>query len=516
MFRFLIFFLTVGLGCFADPILLSTSGVEATDPIVESDSSGNVTAIWLESGAIKAKYKVFGGSWDSMETVTSSGAGDLGLVVNSAGNATVIWLESGIVKACSRSGGSWGSVTSLSSSGSTDPSLSIDINDNLIAIWVRGTDVESATKLAAGSWPGTPDVLGGTQPQKPKVGIGAEGTVVALWTDISNSVECICSADKSSVSGSWSTPLIITDGMHHYVNPDVDVDHNGDAVAIWYCYDNISTAYVEVFLLRAEKKKGEFFSPPTKIDTMPGTRDPMDLKTKIRFDENGHAAAAWVMPFENAYSVCVLTKPRDLPWAEVVEIGYGLYNNNFDIDMYKNSDGNTIVVFPNFKMGEIQIWEAVADIDCYNMTWNLYKGVDLSMKNSYPSIAATQVNTKLNHEIVWQHYNGMNNAICADERAEDVTQPPVNPTAVQSSTDWGVFTEYYNTVSWEASLSSDVQQYIIYRNGVVAAAVGKDTFQFIDHNQAQNGSVTYAIAAVSKSFFQSTKATVSVPPTSWW
>jgi hypothetical protein len=131
--------------------------------------------------------------------------------------------------------------------------------------------------------------------------------------------------------------------------------------------------------------------------------------------------------------------------------------------------------------------------------------------NGFPRVASTLSGTTVNAATVWISNNGTNNAIQASTGSKTILLPPSSPTVVQSVNDYGVFQEYYNTVSWTASPDPNTVSYKIYRNGSFYAEVQSSQLQIIDDNQVQNGSVSYGIAAIDANNSQSQIINVSFP-----
>ena len=111
----------------------------------------------------------------------------------------------------------------------------------------------------------------------------------------------------------------------------------------------------------------------------------------------------------------------------------------------------------------------------------------------------------------WESFDGTDTTIVAATGTSSIVQPATSLSVVQSSTNNGIFTEYYNTFSWTASTTPTVQNYAIYRNGFLIFEVANTATQFIDHNATQNGAVTYGIVALGDNNEQSPMATKSFP-----
>src|SRR5690348_15496173 len=109
------------------PTTLSSTGVNASDPRVVMDPSGNVTAAWVENGFIKASTQPVNGSFNTPVTISNTGASSPRLAVDSSGNVTAIWIESGVIESATLPfGGSWSAEVAVSSSTATNPKIVVD------------------------------------------------------------------------------------------------------------------------------------------------------------------------------------------------------------------------------------------------------------------------------------------------------------------------------------------------------------------------------------------------------
>ena len=56
------------------PTTISSGSVNASDPQIATDSSGDVVAAWVEAGQVKAATKVVNMSWSSASTISGINA----------------------------------------------------------------------------------------------------------------------------------------------------------------------------------------------------------------------------------------------------------------------------------------------------------------------------------------------------------------------------------------------------------------------------------------------------------
>jgi hypothetical protein len=105
----------------------------------------------------------------------------------------------------------------------------------------------------------------------------------------------------------------------------------------------------------------------------------------------------------------------------------------------------------------------------------------------------------------------MHNLVLGSVGTKTVMAPPSGLSVAQSSNNFGVFTEYYNTVNWTASTDPNVVGYLVYRNGVFIGEVAADVLSMVDDNRVQSGPVVYGVAALDDQQSHSRIITVSYP-----
>lgn len=88
--------------------------------------------------------------------------------------------------------------------------------------------------------------------------------------------------------------------------------------------------------------------------------------------------------------------------------------------------------------------------------------------------------------------------------------PPTGLVGKQHKNDFATVSERYNTLHWQASPSSGVAGYLIYRNGILIATLNANVLCYQDHNQKKNANTLYSVVAINSQGIPSTPATVIV------
>lgn len=131
----------------------------------------------------------------------------------------------------------WLAPSSLSASGGGtvgNTALAADPKGDAVSVWWReGVGIESAFRLAeTPSWSAPATVsTPGQKAETPQVGIDAQGDALAVWQG--GSEEKVEASVSPASSGLWQTPVAISPEGGGSLRPQVAVDARGDAVAVW-------------------------------------------------------------------------------------------------------------------------------------------------------------------------------------------------------------------------------------------------------------------------------------------
>lgn len=488
----------------SSPHTLSTTTVNSSNPKIVIDPNGNLVAVWIENGFVKASNKPVSGSWTSSSTISTTGASSLYAVIDSNGTATIIWLNNTIVYASSKTlTGSWSSASALSNTGASTPVLTIDNIGNSIAVWPRNGNIESSTKLLGSSWQNNA-TINNTFANSPCVAIGGTSTntnlIAIVWH--STSTNSIYVSTKLLNSGGWSTPQVISDTNHYSGYPRVTVDQNTNITAVWYTYDIVGTIYSNVcvqssYLIQSTGKWAPFINLSSG-----GLCNPANLTLSVKCDGNANVIAVWNTSFDGAnFTVESAIKPTGNVWSTKSDIINSLYSLTVDMNVIPLGDALSTFMFYNGNSLLILISEM--NTTGYNCVWSVPLNISKGTNNGFPNIACTLTGNNINAAVIWIQSNGTDNIIQVSNASRPSVLPPSNLTITQNANNLGIFTEYNNVLHWTASTDPNLAGYIIFRNGVLIAQTTARSVQYTDSNQLYNGFATYGIAAVNTQQLQS-------------
>lgn len=486
------------------------------------DASGNGTAIWLENGVVMAGSLPFGGSWSTAVAISGSSSSLPSLGIDGSGNVTALWLQSGAVRSATHPfGGSWSAATTVSSTTAATPQLAVDAAGNAVAIWSRSGGVEASIKQFGGSW-GTVTLLSGllspNTSDSPQIAIGSNGTVIAVWHELisSSSTHSIFSATTTITGLTWNTAVnvipLTTSFIQNY--PQVTIDSRGNGTVVWFRYTVVGTEYQNVTLLSASLQTGATgWSVPLLISN-PRHSNPATITLELQVDGSNNVIALWnPSSGGSTFNVETAVLRSGGNWSGFGQIiGLDLYALSADLAVDFN--GNALAVFmANLGGAGAAIWSAESDIASHlSNYWTVVQVIAAGSNQAYPSAARSLNGDTVNAIAVWVSYDGTNNRLVASTGSKTILGAPSNVTIVQNSANFRAFPDFYNTISWTASSDPNVVGYAIYRNGVFyTQTISSSVVQVIDHNQIQNGPVTYGVASFDGTFIQSSLVNKSFP-----
>lgn len=241
------------------PVPLSGNG-SATEPAMAMDPAGNVVAVWTEANSIwSSRLDAALATW-SAPVLLETGFGEAGypqVAVDAAGNAIAVWwqldgLFSSTVSLVANhytAGLGWGgsvAIENLSQGSGEPPQLACDAAGNATAVW---------------RWSY----------------VGGNGPVSTVWTN------------RFTPGSGWGTagPVTTDVDVNGTVPPEVAVDENGDAIAIW---ETMGTPYREIHAARRTGGGAGTWGPTVRLDPAATL---MSDNPKVAMTGSGNAFAVW-------------------------------------------------------------------------------------------------------------------------------------------------------------------------------------------------------------------------------
>jgi PKD domain len=239
-------------GDWSEPDDLSEAGEFVTPleaPDVAIDAAGDAIAVWTRTtgtNTVQAAVRPAGQeNWLAPDDISEAGqeAGEAAVAMNDAGDAVSAWTRTtgtNTVQAAVRpAGGAWGEPDDLSAAGqeARNPDVAIGEAGDRVAVWTRsnGSDfiVQAAERPVGDEW-GEPDDLSasGQDGMSPVVAANDAVGAVAMW-ERSDGADFRVQAAVRPPGGGWARPDTVSDAGEDAGLPDVALDAEGDAIAVF-------------------------------------------------------------------------------------------------------------------------------------------------------------------------------------------------------------------------------------------------------------------------------------------
>jgi dipeptidyl aminopeptidase/acylaminoacyl peptidase len=230
--------------------LIETGTGNAYTPQVAFDSDGNAMAVWKQNDgsadSIYANRYTPGGNWGTA-TLIETGTGNAykpQIAIDPDGNAIAVWIQNdgshnSIYANRYIPGGNWGTETQIETGTGTahDPQIAIDTDGNAMVVWYQydGSyqSIYANRYTPAANW-GTATLIetGTRDAYVPQIAIDPNGNAMAVWVQNDGSFYSIY-ANRYAPSGNWGTATLIETGTENVGSPQIAIDPNGNAMAVW-------------------------------------------------------------------------------------------------------------------------------------------------------------------------------------------------------------------------------------------------------------------------------------------
>jgi len=245
-------------------LIESENGGDAKNPQVAVDANGNAIAVWqqndgMDNYAAANRYTPGGGWGTDLSIDNAPGVSSRPQVASdAAGNAIAVWPGIGVRANRYAQGVGWGTAEDIRSDmtgGLGAPEVAVSPDGHAIAVWPQTDGTRAnlwANRYEPGSGWGTAELIesddaGGVQ--WPRVAIDPNGDAVAVWHQ-SDGTRTNIWANQYVADLGWATAeLIETEDLGDAERPQVAVDPDGNAIAVWYQDDG---THINVWANRLE------------------------------------------------------------------------------------------------------------------------------------------------------------------------------------------------------------------------------------------------------------------------
>ncbi|MFN0304039.1 MAG: Ig-like domain-containing protein [Burkholderiales bacterium] len=231
----------------------------ASVPQVAFDANGNAIAVWQQHDGSRNSVwtnRYSEGSWGTPRLLESDDTGDAEspqIAIDSSGNAIAVWQQWDGVRisifANRYSGGSWGSALPIetdNAGNAAGPKIAIDGNGNATVVWYQSDGARAniwSNRYSANNGWGSAQLIesdNAGSALNPEVAVDVNGNAMAVWQQSDGTRDNIW-ANRSS-AGIWGAAVQIeTDNADNARNPRIALDANGNAIAVWFQSDGLRT-----------------------------------------------------------------------------------------------------------------------------------------------------------------------------------------------------------------------------------------------------------------------------------
>jgi len=229
---------------------------DAIEPQVAVDPEGNAVAVWQQSDGTRDDI------WSNRYTPTD-GWGAAELIETDAGDAR------------------W-------------PQVAMDSNGNAVAVWQQS----DGTRDNIWARPYTPGNGWGTRgpietkdagsATRPQVAMNPNGNAVAVWQQSDGTTDSIWSNRYTATSNNWGNAELIEDNAGDALAPQVAMDAQGNAVAVWAQSDG---TFFDIWSNRYTPSGDWGIAKHIERNDQGSATSP-----QVAMDAQGNAVAVWIQP----------------------------------------------------------------------------------------------------------------------------------------------------------------------------------------------------------------------------
>lgn len=337
----------------------STSDNGAQFRAVASNSAGTVHS---NAGTLTVAASPVGKAWQTAQLIETGDAGDAELpqiAVNAQGDAIAVWQQSDGVSIdiyANRytAAAGWGTAQRIETDNTgtaQNAQTAIDGGGNAIAVWqqrdVNGNDHIWANRYTVGIGWGAATLID-TAPfdaGNPQIAIDGSGNAIAVWWQSDTKLGLASMVANRYVVGSgWGAAAVIeTDSAGHVSAPQIAVDANGNAVAVWALATQ-SGPYTYTYNVWANHYAvGTGWGSAGPIDSDNTTE--ANPAPHVAIDANGNALAVWHRPDGTWNSIWANRYTAGSGWGSAVLVETDNTNSAHDARVAIDGNGDGLAVW---------------------------------------------------------------------------------------------------------------------------------------------------------------------------
>ncbi len=412
-------------------INLSAAGRSASLPQITMDETGHAFAVWMRwNGSNSIIQSVassdYGVSWSSPVDLSAAGQDALRpqVTMNETAHAIAVWWRhdgsNNIIQSrrYDPAVDIWSSVVNLSAVGqyAESPQVTMDEAGRAVAVWWRHDGSNNIIQSrrydpAVDIWSSVVNLsAAGQDALRPQVAMDKEGNAVAVWKRYNGSNDIIQTRRFDAAVSIWSSVVNLSAAGQDADIPQITMDDTGHAVAVWFRFDGSNTIIQESH----SSDYGDSWSTPVDLSAAGQFAD----GPRITMDETGHAIAVWYR-FDGFSGITQASSSSDyggswsFPAVNLSAPGQGAEQSQVTMDetghaiaVWRRSDGSNLIIQASYSSD-------------YGVSWS--SPVDLSAGGQDAEYAQVTMDETGHAVAVWERYDGSNNIIQARTLADTDT-----------------------------------------------------------------------------------------------
>jgi hypothetical protein len=268
--------------------------------IAISQNGKSAVALWIQynegdsNRKLYSRYYTAADGWDSVihriDTDDTFPVITAEIAMDAEGNACAIWSQRSILASYYSKDSGWGNITQLSNLGDK-PQISMNGNGNAMAVWRRhysGSQyfIEANQYVSGTGWMTTEHIEynNGKLADDPQVTIDTDGNAIAIWQQFDGTHTSIYANRFGALFGWGTAELIETNNNGDASLAQIAIDGNGNAIAVWKQFNG---SYNNIWSNRYYAESG--------WDIVPGpvAQKKDAASPQIALGTNGNAMAIW-------------------------------------------------------------------------------------------------------------------------------------------------------------------------------------------------------------------------------
>jgi hypothetical protein len=399
------------------PVNLSAGGQNAEHPKVALDSRGDAVAVWSRFNGtnwiVQAAVRSAGGQWQAPIDLSADGQNTEHpeIAVDSRGEAVAVWerynganwiLQSAVRPAH----GEWQAPVDLADERETayEPQVAMDPHGDAVAVWRRSNGpnyganriVQSALRPAGGEWQAPVNLSAeGENSYEPQVALDHHGDAVAIWGSYNGVAPrtFIIQSALRPAGGSWQAPVNLSEESTSSYEPQVALDARGDAIAVW---QRISSSSPWAIQSAVRAAGGEWQAPVDLSEAGPNTYEP-----QVAVDARGDAVAVW----RQSEIIQSTLRPAGGSWqvpGKLSPEGHEPYEPQVAMDPH----GDAVAVWERYNGANWVVQGAIRPRRRWHVPGGWDVPVNLSEEGQSARFPQVALDARGDAIAVWQRYNG--------------------------------------------------------------------------------------------------------------